>query len=286
MFRVGPDVYGNRRRLTSISQAFLREFHARYPGITAATLAHNKTAAGVSSYEALARDVAALPWPPRTILDLACGDGYLLHVLAQRFPGARLFGVDMSPEELAAARIRLGSRSELQLAQAHALPLEDAACDAVTCHLAFMLMEDAPAVVREIARVLVPGGIFAAVINGGRLPDPVRGAFGTALREVEAAEELPPLLIGDPRIQNEDLLHDLLREHFSHVEVFEETIALDGTRDQVGAALLGFYNLHRLTPEGHAVVRERLEEAMRSNERADGVVPCTLPIRRIRAHKR
>lgn len=234
----------------------------------------------------LCGDVARLPHAPHTILDLACGDGYLLQALANRFTQTRLIGVDMSPEELAAARERLHGRAELQLAHACALPLEDGSCDAVTCHLAFMLMEDAPAIVKELARVLQSGGIYAAIINGGRPADPVRRAFGAILREVEAAEDLPPLLIGDPRIQSASDMHEMFDEHFTSFEIHEETLALDGTEEQVRAALLGFYNLHRLTPEGYTIVKDRLDEAMREHTSPDGTVPCSLPVRHIIAIKR
>lgn len=48
---------------------------------------------------------------------------------------------------------------------------------------------------------------------------------------------------------------------------------------------MGFYNLHRLSAGGYATVRERLDEAMRAHARPDGTIPCTLPIRHIRAYK-
>lgn len=187
----------------------------------------------------LSADVALLPHAPRRILDLACGDGYLLALLARKFPKARLIGIDMSPEELAAARERVQSAAELQLAHAAALPLEDAYCDAVTCHLALMLMEDAPSIVRELGRVLVPGGIFAAVLNG-RLA-------------VEAAEDPPPLFIGDSRIQSAEDLQELFVEQFRDVRIEEAVLALDGTQTHAGP---------------------------------DAVVPCSFPIRHIVAVRR
>jgi ubiquinone/menaquinone biosynthesis C-methylase UbiE len=234
----------------------------------------------------LAGDIARLGHPPQTILDLACGDGYLLSLLAQRFSSTRLTGIDMSPEELAAARERLQNRAELQLAHAAALPLEDGSCEGITCHLAFMLMEDATVIVKELARVLVSGGVFAAVISGARPTDPVRLAFGSVLQEVEAAEELPPLLIGDPRVQSASDLHEIFDEHFAHFELEDLTLALDGTEEQVRGALMGFYNLHRLSAEGYARVEDRLNSAMRDHARSDGTIPCSFPVRHIVAFRR
>ena len=218
-----------------------------------------------------------------TILDLACGDGYLLQVLARRFAQARLIGVDMSPQELAAARERMAGRAELQLANARALPLEDGVCDAVACRLAFMLMDDAPSVVSEVARVLRPGGVFAAVINGGRSEEPVLRAFILAMRDVESDEAIAPLLIGDPRTQDVAAIRDLFEDDFSHVDVTEYDLCLNGTPDQVRSVLLGFYNLHRLSTAGNISVQERLDAQIVQSTLADGTVPLSIPMRRILA---
>lgn len=246
-------------------------------------MAYGKTPAGLSSYETLAGDVAAHASDAATILDLACGDGYLLQVLARRFPRARLVGIDMSPQELAAARERMAGRAELQLANARALPLEDGVCDAVTCHMAFMLMVDAPSVVSEVARVLRPGGVFAAVVNGGRTTDPVLSAFLRALWEAERVDELAPLPVGDPRTQDLPTIHELFEDGFSRVDVAEYELRLDGTPDQVRAALLGFYNVHRLSTASSVTLRARLDEQIVTSATADGTVPLSLPLRRILA---
>jgi SAM-dependent methyltransferase len=234
----------------------------------------------------LAGDVAALALEPGTILDLACGDGYLLQIFARRFPEARLIGIDMSPEELASARERLHARAELQLANARALPLEDNMCDAVTCHLAFMLMDDAPAVLTEVARVLRPAGIFAGIINGGRTADPVLIAFMRALWDVEKSEKLAPLSVGDARTNDATVLPAMFEEHFDRFILEEHALVLDGTADQVRAALLGFYNLDRISPEGKADIRATLESAILDNTTESGTVPLSLPIRHFTAIKR
>lgn len=246
-------------------------------------MAYGKTPVGLSSYETLAGDIAAHVPATGTILDLACGDGYLLHVLARRFPRARLIGIDMSPEELAAARERMAGRAELQLANARALPLEDGVCDAVACHMAFMLMDDAPSIVSEVARVLRPGAVFAPVVNGGRTTDPVFSAFLRALWEAERLDELAPLPIGDPRTQDPRAIQDLFEDHFSRVDVAEYELRLDGTPDQVRASLLGFYNLQRLSTASSITLQERLDEQIVTSASADGIVPLSLPLRRILA---
>src|ERR1700709_2020201 len=119
----------------SESEAFLQAFHAAPPGITARAFARG------GSYERL----AALVENATRVLDLACGDGALLAHMS-----ANAIGIDLSRAELAA-------NYRTAVARAQALPFATHAFDAVTCHLAFMLFEDLPAVVRELERVLVPG---------------------------------------------------------------------------------------------------------------------------------
>ena len=119
---------------------------------------------GCSSYQRLAEAVS----PGARVLDLACGDGALIAIL--REAGHDVTGLDRSSDELAAARRRLGPGLPLHLGEARALPFEDGSFDAVTCHMAFMLMERPAEVVAEVGRVLVPGGLFAGVLGAaGRL---------------------------------------------------------------------------------------------------------------------
>ena len=98
-----------------------------------------------------------MPAPGRLTLDIACGEGRLSRELTLR--GHRVIGVDSSPSLLAAAR-EAGSAGELLLADAAAIPLEDGAADLAVASMALMTVDDVPAVVGEVARVLEPGGRF------------------------------------------------------------------------------------------------------------------------------
>lgn len=46
-----------------------------------------------------------LPEPPKTVLDLGCSDGWLLNLIGQRYPDARLVGMDCSAEVLKRGRV-------------------------------------------------------------------------------------------------------------------------------------------------------------------------------------
>jgi ubiquinone/menaquinone biosynthesis C-methylase UbiE len=91
----------------------------------------------------------------RRVLDVGCGTGLLADALAQR--GARVWGVDASPEMLARARARAGKRVGVKLGRAEALPFKDAWFERAVLRLVVHLVDRPPALA-ELARVLRPGG--------------------------------------------------------------------------------------------------------------------------------
>jgi SAM-dependent methyltransferase len=98
-----------------------------------------------------------LPAPGRRTLDLACGEGRVSRVLAER--GHDVLGVEGSPALAAAAR-EAAPAIEVLEADAAALPLADGAVDLVVCSMALLNFDDLEASVSEAARVLEPGGRF------------------------------------------------------------------------------------------------------------------------------
>ena len=97
--------------------------------------------------------------------------------------GCRVVGVDRSPEMLAAGRARveragLADRIELREGRAEALPFDDASFDALTFTYLLRYVDDPAATLRELARVVRPGGTVAA-LEFGVPPAPVwRRALG------------------------------------------------------------------------------------------------------------
>jgi ubiquinone/menaquinone biosynthesis C-methylase UbiE len=133
---------------------------------------------------------SALP-PPGDLLDVGCGTGRLLRAAAVRWPAARLIGVDPAEGMVAVAR-QLIPGATLARGLAEALPLPDASVDLVLSTLSFHHWHDQAAGVREIARVLRPGGHFIladftmprilgwATRHGGGLPAPARAQLFAA----------------------------------------------------------------------------------------------------------
>ncbi len=98
--------------------------------------------------------------PHGWVLDLGCGTGALLEQVLERYPGSVCTGLDLSQGMLERAEARLEGRARLIRGDAEALPFDTGVFDAVLCCDSFHHYPDPGAVVREVARVLRPGGVF------------------------------------------------------------------------------------------------------------------------------
>lgn len=92
------------------------------------------------------------------VLDVGAGTGALSAELIGR--GAEVAAADPAPHFVSTLRERLPA-AEIEAAPAEALPWGDATFDAALAQLVVMFMNDAPAGVREMRRVVRPGGIVA-----------------------------------------------------------------------------------------------------------------------------
>jgi len=118
---------------------------------------------GNDSYDRFHRDqfFELVPAPGRLTVDLGCGEGRVARDLMAR--GHRVVGFDGSPTLVAAAR-DFTPAVEATVADAAALPLADASADLVVAFMSLHDMDDLDNAVREIARVLEPGGRLCAAI--------------------------------------------------------------------------------------------------------------------------
>jgi len=98
----------------------------------------------------------------RAILDVGCGAGANLEMLAERFPGAALQGVDVEREPLRFCRV--DRRLPVSQADATQLPFAGASFDLVTALDALEHFADDATALRELHRVCRPGGTLVLTV--------------------------------------------------------------------------------------------------------------------------
>jgi arsenite methyltransferase len=118
--------------------------------------------------------------PGDALLDVGCGAGIDLLVAAQLAgPSGRLCGVDLTPEMVTRARANLGSRAEIALGSAEAIPFADGSFDVVISNGVLNLSPRKDQTYRELFRVLKPGGRlqFADIVLKGDLDPAVTASL-------------------------------------------------------------------------------------------------------------
>lgn len=135
-----------------------------------------------------AQKLVSLVRPADRMLDVGCGTGIVTRRAAEIIGvNGALVGLDISPEMLAVARkasIPDGVEVDWVEGDAAGMPFEDGQFDVVLCQFAFMFMADKTAALREMRRVLAPGGTL-----GLRVFAP--GPYDRALREVLGRHAAP-----------------------------------------------------------------------------------------------
>ena len=115
--------------------------------------------------------VSRIPADALRVVDVASGTAAVAIELARAAPERTVAGIDQSPEMLAAGRARveragLAGRIDLQEGRAEALPFGDAEFDALTFTYLLRYVDDPAATMRELARVVRPGGAVAMLEFG------------------------------------------------------------------------------------------------------------------------
>jgi len=138
----GQDANFVRKAFASIAGRYVLTNHVLSLGID--VLWRRKTAAIVANLQ------------PKLILDLATGSGDLAAEIQSRCPSAQVLGADFSPPMLLEAKKR--GLSDLIVADAMNLPIVDNVADVVTVAFGLRNMSSWAEALREMSRVLKPGG--------------------------------------------------------------------------------------------------------------------------------
>lgn len=230
--------------MPSAAERFLVDFHAEHTGATSIALGdlpvRCQAAEFESSYDLLA---AQVPQAAARVLDLACGDGFLLSRLA-RTPGRELAGVDMSAAELGRARDRLQGAAHLIQCRAQELPFPDGHFDAVVSHMALMLMDESDQVLAEVHRVLRSQGQLAAVVGAPFPSSPPFDAYRSLLQP-HFAGSATRVAIGDPHWRTPDGTRQLLQQTgFREIAISDVDGELTLAPAQLWSWLMLMYDAH------------------------------------------
>ena len=144
-------------------------------------------AAAVLQHEVCRRMLSRLQFVklnPAAILDAGCGTGNVVPGLYRRFPRATLYALDIAPAMLrqACARApwwkRVQGRGIVPLCgDIERLPLRAAAFELVWSNLALQWVNDPPHAFKELARVIVPGGLLMFSTFGPDTLKELRAAY-------------------------------------------------------------------------------------------------------------
>jgi SAM-dependent methyltransferase len=156
-----------------------------------------------------------------TVLDLGSGAGADVLISAQRVgPTGKAIGLDMTDEMLTLARANAAAAGteNVEFLQGHIedIPLPDGSVDVVISNCVINLSADKPRVLREVARVLRPGGRFAVsdVIADADMDDATRadmaawtGCIAGALTRAEFTDALTAAGLVDIEIRETHRVH-------------------------------------------------------------------------------
>jgi ubiquinone/menaquinone biosynthesis C-methylase UbiE len=136
---------------------------------------------------------AAAPMPGERVIDVACGTGIVSAAAARAVgAGGHVLGVDIAEQMVAAARERALPSAQFLRRDGEALEgIADASFDAALCALGLMYMPGPERALREMARVLRPGGRIALAVWGERSRCGWAPVF--PIVEAEVASDVCPL---------------------------------------------------------------------------------------------
>ena len=154
--------------------------------------------------------------PGEVVVDLGSGGGLDVFLAAKMVgPEGKAIGIDMTPAMMERARTNAKSGGytnvEFHLSTIDSIPLPDASVDCVISNCVLNLAPDKPAVFREIARILKPGGRLAVsdIALKGELPEAVAHSMAAYVGCIGGA------------IRMDDYRSGLLAAGFEHVEIVD-----------------------------------------------------------------
>lgn len=209
--------------------------------------------------------------PPRAgerVLDVACGTGLVSFAAAHAVgSGGAVLGVDISGQMVEAARARVHTTRQANAAfarmDAEAMTVPDATFDVALCALGLMYMPEPETALREMRRVLRPGGRLGVAVWGARAACGWSAVF--PIVDAEVSSEVCPLFfrLGHPQA----LAQACTDAGFDAVQIHRVATTLDyaNAEEACDAAFVGgpvALAWSRFDADTRARVRQRYVEAI------------------------
>ena len=213
------------------------------------------------------------------VLDVACGTGVLAREAVGRVGGAGLVtGLDRNEGMLAMAR-RVAAAVEWKAGRAEQLPFPDASFDAVVSQFGLMFFDDRVQALREMRRVLKPGGRLAVAVWDRLENSPGYAAMAGLLERLFgrriAGELHAPFALGDP-----DALRALFAEAglgTAKVATHAGTARFPSIEAWVRTDVKGWTLADLIDDDQHALLLREAAVALRRYAKVDGIVIFDAP---------
>jgi SAM-dependent methyltransferase len=232
---------------------------------------------------------AAQIQPDQRVLDVACGTGILAREVASRMRSSgRVVGIDPSPGMVAVAR-QFAPAVEWREGVAEALPFPDQSFDVVVSQFGLMFFADRRQALREMLRVLAPGGRVAVAVWDS-LDDIPAYASEVALLERTAGRRAAEALSAPFVLGNRKDLTTLLSEAgvaSAEITTHHGTAQFPSIRTMVEADLRGWLPVMGviLTEDQIGRILQEAEYALGGYAAADGRVIFRLSAHLVTAKK-
>lgn len=217
--------------------------------------------------------------PGDNVLDVACGSGATTRDAAKRAgPGGAVTGIDRNDGMLAVAADRAPKTTWVN-GMAESLPFDDGSFDAVLCQFGLMFFEDRTQALREMQRVLRPGGRLALSVWDAAENSPgyaqMIGLIAELFGDAPAQELRAPFVLGD-----REALARVLEDAglgAATVETVAGTARFASVRDWVRMDVRGWTLGDMIDDAGFETLVASAENEMRRFVEPDGQVQFAAP---------
>lgn len=167
------------------------------------------------------------------VLDAGCGTGVVARLAAEKVGNGSVAGLDINPGMLAVARSAAPAAAAIEWheASAESMPFPPAAFDVVLSQLSLQFMQDRPAAVGEMHRVLDDGGRLALSVAGPTAPLFAALASAVGRHIAPRAEGFVQQVFSLHEVKDIERLLDDAGFRAVHVAAHEETLSLPAPRD-------------------------------------------------------